>query len=163
MSFDHSPHPGFKFHYPGKEPERDGGSMPDHLSGLVKMIVRSLPVEDPHAQQRQQRSIIDLCPINDPEPFGPSDHMGPQLIVKVQVWEDIVPPPMVCSRLVLPLLADPVEGSLGDLSNFSSAFPSKGNEERGYLKCRWVMSPPRQRGILFIAESSNVPKKPTRG
>ena len=41
--------------------------------------------------------------------------MGPQLIVKVKVQEDIIPPTMVCSRLVLPLLADPVEGILGDL------------------------------------------------
>ena len=40
--------------------------------------------------------------------------------------------------------------------NFSSAFPSKGNEERGYLECRWIMSPSRRRGILFIAETSNI-------
>ena len=47
--------------------------------------------------------------------------------------------------------------------NFSSAFPSKGNEERGYLERRWIMSPSRQWGILFVAESSNVPQKPTHG
>ena len=41
--------------------------------------------------------------------------MGPQPIVKVKVWEDVIPPVMVCSRLVLPRLADPVEGILGDL------------------------------------------------
>ena len=35
LSFGHSPHPGFKSHYPGEEPERDGGPMPDHLCGLV--------------------------------------------------------------------------------------------------------------------------------
>ena len=49
------------------------------------------------------------------KPLSPADHMGPQLIVKEQVQEDIIPPAMVCSRLVLPLLADPVEGILGDL------------------------------------------------
>ena len=49
-SFGHSPHPGFKSHYPGEEPERDGGSMPDRLSCLVEMIVGSLPIKDPHAQ-----------------------------------------------------------------------------------------------------------------
>ena len=47
--------------------------------------------------------------------------------------------------------------------NFSSVFSSKGNEERNYLERRWVMSPPRRWGILFIAESSNVAQKPTRG
>ena len=29
--------------------------------------------------------------------------------------------------------------------------------------CRWVMSPPRRQGILFIAESSNVAQEPTSG
>ena len=37
------------------------------------------------------------------------------------------------------------------------------NEEGNYLDRRWVMSPPRRRGILFIAESSNVAQEPTRG
>ena len=49
------------------------------------------------------------------EPFSPPDHMGPQLIIKIQVREDVVPPPMVCSRLILPLFADPMESVLGDL------------------------------------------------
>ena len=89
--------------------------MPDHLSRLVETIIGSLPIKDPHAQQRQQRSIIDFCPINDPEPFSPSDHVGPQLIIEEQVWEDVVPPAMVCSRLILPVLANPMEGVLGDL------------------------------------------------
>ena len=34
-SFGHSPHPGFKFQYPGEEPERDGNPMPDRLGCLV--------------------------------------------------------------------------------------------------------------------------------
>ena len=90
--------------------------MPDHLCCLVKMIVGSLPIEDPHMQQRQQRSVVYFCMIDDSEPFSPSDHMGPQTIIKVQVREDVVPPTMVCGRLVLPRLANPVEGILGDLS-----------------------------------------------
>ena len=89
--------------------------------------------------------------------------MGPQPIVKVQVREDVIPPTMVCSCLVLPRLANPVEGILGDLSNFLSAFPSKGNKERGYLERHWIMTPSRRRGILFVAESSNLPKEPTCG
>ena len=37
------------------------------------------------------------------------------------------------------------------------------NEEGNYLCCRWVMSPPRRRGILLVTEASNVTKKPTCG
>ena len=37
------------------------------------------------------------------------------------------------------------------------------NKEGNYLDCRWVMSPPRRWGILFIAEPSNVAQKPTSG
>ena len=59
------------------------------------------------------------------EPFSPSDHMGPQPIVKVQVREDVIPPAMVCSRLVLPLLTDPMEGSLGDLQTSLQRFYQK--------------------------------------
>ena len=43
------------------------------------------------------------------------NHMGPQLIIKEQVQKDIIPPAMVCSCLVLPLLADSMKGILGDL------------------------------------------------
>ena len=45
------------------------------------------------------------------------DHMGPQPIVKEQVREDVIPPAMVSSHLILPLLADPMKGILGDLQN----------------------------------------------
>ena len=89
--------------------------MPDCLRGLVKMVVRSLPIEDPHVQQRQQRSVIYLHPIDHSEPFSPSDHMGPQPIVKVQVREDVAPPAMVSGCLILPRFANPMESGLGDL------------------------------------------------
>ena len=79
------------------------------------MIVRSLPIEDPHAQQRQQQSIVDLRPVDHTEPFSPSDHMGPQSIIKIQVRKDVIPPAMMGGRLILPLLANPMEGVLGDL------------------------------------------------
>ena len=51
--------------------------------------------------------------------------MGPQPIVKVKVREDIIPPVMVCSRLVLPLLADTMEGVLGDLQTSLQRFYQK--------------------------------------
>ena len=89
--------------------------MPDRLGGLVKMIVRSFPIEDPHTQQQQQRRINNLRPIDHTEPFSPTDHVGPQPIIKEQVQEDVIPPTMVCSRLILPLLVDPMKGVLGDL------------------------------------------------
>ena len=65
------------------------------------------------------------------KPFGPTDHMGPQLIIKEQVWEDVIPPSMVCSCLVLPLLADSVEGILGDLQNSPQHFSKQ--KQRGEL------------------------------
>ena len=56
--------------------------------------------------------------------------MSPQLIIKVQVWEDVIPPLMVCSHLVLPLLANPMEGSLGDLQLlFSVSIKQKQREK----------------------------------
>ena len=51
------------------------------------------------------------------EPLSPTDHMGPQPVIKEQVWKNIVPPAMVSSCLVLPLLADLMKGILGDLQN----------------------------------------------
>ena len=104
--------------------------MPDRLCCLVKTIVGSLPIEDPHAQQRQQRSVVYLRPIYLSEPFSPLDHVGPQLVVEIKVWEDVIPPMMVCSCLVLPLLTNPVEGVLGDLSTSLQRFYKQKRRER---------------------------------
>ena len=46
--------------------------------------------------------------------------MGPQPIIEEEIWEDIIPPVMVCSYFILPLQTDPVEGGLGDLKELSS-------------------------------------------
>ena len=48
--------------------------------------------------------------------------MGPQPIIEEEVWEDIIPPLMVCSHLILPILADPVEGVSGNLENSPQHF-----------------------------------------
>ena len=69
--------------------------------------------------------------------------MGPQPIVEEQVWEDVVPPLMMGSRLILPLFVDSVEGILGDLEKILLSISLSRNEEGNYLVCRWVMSPPR--------------------
>ena len=105
--------------------------MPDRLCGLVKTIIGSFPIKDPHAQQRQQQWIVDLCLIDHMEPFSPADHVGPQPIIKEQVWEDVVPPVTVSGCLVLPLLADPMKGILGDLQNSPQHFSKQ--KQRGEL------------------------------
>ena len=91
--------------------------MSDRLCHLVETIVGSFPIKDPHPKKRQQGQIVDLGPINHSKPFCSMDHVCPQPVIKEQVWEDIIPPAMVCSCLVLPLLADPMKGILGDLQN----------------------------------------------
>ena len=68
------------------------------------------------------------------------DHVGPQPIFEEEVWEDVVPPPMVCSHLILPLPVDPVEGILGNLENSPQCFFKQ-----------------KRRGELPHASSGNVP------
>ena len=88
--------------------------------------------------------------------------MGPQPIIEEEVWEDVIPPPMVCSRLVLPLLADPMEGILGNLEILLSISSSR-NKEGNYLMHCQVMSPPGRQGMNPFVETLDLPKKPTRG
>ena len=97
------------------------------------------------------------------KPFGPMDHMGPQLIIKEEVQEDVIPPPMVCSRLIFPLLADPMEGILGNLSNTPLSVSSIRNKEGGYLMCCQVMSPPRCQGMNSVVKMFDLTQKTTRG
>ena len=59
------------------------------------------------------------------KPFSPSDHMRPQAIVEEEIREDIIPPTMVCSRLIFPIFDDPMEGVLGDLEDPSVFLPNK--------------------------------------
>ena len=91
--------------------------MLDCLSYLVEMIIGSLPVQDSHSEQAQERGIINFRLIHHAKPFSPSNHMGPQLIIKEEVWEDVIPPVMVCSLCILPFFDDPMEGVLGNLEN----------------------------------------------
>ena len=65
------------------------------------------------------------------EPFSPTDHMGSQLIIEEQVRKDVVPPMVVSGHLILPLLADPMEGVLGNLQNSSQHFSKQ--KQRGEL------------------------------
>ena len=116
--------------------------MPDCLSCLVETIVWSLPVKDPHLEQRQQGRIINLPLVNHMKPFGPTDHVCPQPIIEEEVWEDIIPPTMVCSHLVFPLLVDSMEGILGDLENPPQCFFKQ--KQRGRLPHESLGSVPTQ-------------------
>ena len=51
--------------------------------------------------------------------------MRPQAIVEEEIREDIIPPTMVCSRLIFPIFDDPMEGVLGDLEDPSVFLPNK--------------------------------------
>ena len=88
--------------------------------------------------------------------------MGPQPIIEEEIWEDVIPPPMVCSRLILPLPTNPMEGILSNLEILLSISSSR-NKEGNYLMRRQVMSPPRQRGMNPLIKTLDLPKKPTRG
>ena len=96
--------------------------MLDCLSCLVKTIVGSLPIWNPHSEKRQERWIVDLRPIHNLKPFSPADHMCPQPIIEEEVREDVIPPAMVCSLHILPLLDDFMEGILGNLENPPQCF-----------------------------------------
>ena len=65
------------------------------------------------------------------KPFSPADHVGPQPTIKEQVRKDIIPPVMVSSCLVLPLLVDPMKGILGNLQNSPQRFSKQ--KRRGEL------------------------------
>ena len=97
--------------------EHHSGLMQNCLSHLVKTIIGSLPIYNPHLEQRREGQIIDLCLIHYLEPFSPSDHVRPKSIIKEEVRENIIPPPMVGSLHILPLLDNPMEGVPGNLEN----------------------------------------------
>ena len=118
----------------------NGSSVPDRLSRLMKTIVGSLPIKDPHSEKRKKRRIVDLRTINHSEPFSPLDHVRPQAVVKEEIRENVIPPAMVCSHLVLPLFDNPMKGILGNLED-PSVFLQTRNEKGAYLESCQIMSP----------------------
>ena len=85
------------------------------LGSLMKMVIRSLPIKDPHLKERQESWIINLGLVHLLEPFSPLDHMGPEPIVEEEVWVHISPPSVMSSNLIFSCLLNPMEGVLGDL------------------------------------------------
>ena len=82
--------------------ECHSGSVLDRLSRLMKTIIGSLPIENPHPEQRQESWIIDLRPIHLLKPLCPLDHVGPESIIEEQVQIHVPPPSIVGSLCILP-------------------------------------------------------------
>ena len=91
---------------------------------------------------RNQRRIVNLPSVDHMKPFGPTDHMGPEPIIEAKVWEDVIPPAMVYSCLILPLLVNPVESILGDLKSPPQCFFNQ--KQRGRLPRELLGNVPTQ-------------------
>ena len=111
------------------------------LCSLVQPVIRTSPVEDPHPEQVEKDRIVDTSLIHLLEPFCPSDHVGPKMIIKVEVWVYVPPPLIVNNSLVvrLPHLPNAMECILGDLQ-FSISISFIGNKEGNYLKGQRVVT-----------------------
>ena len=59
--------------------------------------------------------IINSSPVYLTKPFRSPDHIGPESIVKKEVWVDISPPPIVGSLSVLTSFQNTMECILGNL------------------------------------------------
>ena len=94
--------------------------MLDGLGCLVHLLVRASPIQDPHPEQAKEDWIIDVTPINLYKPLSPLDHVHPEPIIKIEVWVHVPLPPVVNDCLVVQFssLHNPMEGILGNLSNF---------------------------------------------
>ena len=61
-----SPYPVLQLQDMGKGPNMEGGRVSNGLSCLVKMIIQTCPVKDPHAEQvyqvNHQRTSSGICP-----------------------------------------------------------------------------------------------------
>ena len=106
------------------------------LGHLMKTIVGTSPVQDPHLEQAKKNWIIDMNLIHLSKPFCPSDHIGPELIIKGEVQVNIPPPAIMDKHFIIwfPWFPNTMEGVLGDLNSLS-VFPSRGNKEGNYLIC----------------------------
>ena len=101
--------------------------MLNSLSRLVKIVIGTSPVQDPHLEQVKKNQVIGLSPINASRPLRSSDHVCPQSVIKEEVRVHIPPPLIVNDGLVIwfSLLLDPMEGILGDLSILCQCFHQK--------------------------------------
>ena len=63
--------------------EMHGSGVSDCLIHLVKTIIGTGPVQDPHLEQAKENRIINMSPIDHSKPFSSPDHIGPKLIIEV--------------------------------------------------------------------------------
>ena len=94
------------------------------------------------------------------EPFSSSDHVGPELLVKEEVWVDIAPPLIVGSLNVLSGLQDPMEGILGNLQ-FSISISTSRNKEGNYLESQRVVTITQRQSVFPVIPSMDIAQKPT--
>ena len=116
------------------------GQVSNGLGHLVKTVVGTGPVQDPHMEQTEENWIVDASPIYHSKPFHPLDHVGPETIIKVKVWVHVPPPPIMDNCLVIwfSCLPNTMEGILGDLQ-FSVSVSFNRNKEGNYLESQRVM------------------------
>ena len=109
--------------------------MSNGLGSLVQPVIRTSPIEDSHSEQAKEDQIIDTSLIYLSKPFSPSDHVGPESIIKVEVQVHIPPPPVMDDHFIswFSHLPNTMKGILGDLQ-FSISVSFIGNEEGNYLK-----------------------------
>ena len=77
------------------------GRMVDHLGYSVKTIVGTGPVQDPHLEQAKKDQVINVSLIDHSEPFCSLDHIGPEAIIKEEVWVYIPPPLIMDDHLII--------------------------------------------------------------
>ena len=110
-------YPVFQLHNVGEGTEVHNCRMSNCLGYLVKMIIGTGPVQDPHSEQAKENWIIDVSPIHLLKPFHPSNHIGPKPIIKEEVWIYVPPPSIMDNSLVVQLswFSNTMEGVLGNL------------------------------------------------
>ena len=136
--------------------------MSNGLGSLVKTIIQTCPVKDRHLEQVQENWIIDMGPVHLSKSFCCPDHIGPEPIVKEEVWIDIPPPLIMGSLCILSSFHDSMIGILGDLQ-FSVSISTSRNKEGNYLERQRVMSLAQHWSMNPFVETLDVPEEPTHG
>jgi len=93
---------------------------------LVKTIVGSLPVEDPHLQQVVKDVVCHLLSVQHQQILMRSDHVCPKNIIIVKVEEVILLPPFLNHKLIsvlFPPESNPIGATTEDLALVNVCFP----------------------------------------
>ena len=94
------------------------------LGYLVKTIIWTGPVQNPHLEQAKENQIIDSSLVHLVKPFSSPDHVGPESIIKEEVQVNVPPPVVVDDGLIVrfPHLPNAMEGVLENLQFSISVF-----------------------------------------